>query len=566
MMVLHRLYILTIEVCIGIGVVEGTRPNIIFLLGDDIGFGDIGYVDGNILSPNMDTLALSGIRLGRQYSYAWCAPSRSALLSGRYPVYNGVYGGASGPNFALSEDFELLPAMMKQAGYATHAVGKWHLGMYEERFLPERRGFDSFFGFLNGGEDHFLHSGSVLSCHATYTDLWDSEKGGPAANESYFPLYSTYLYGDKAVKVIQNHDPVKPLFLYVAFQSAHSPFQVPHEYVARYPDSEERCPWSSYKDRAGFPCTGPAGSPGKACFCGRLVISAMVTALDDAVGRIKQALQDKQMWNNTLVVFSGDNGGPQEEGHWNGGLRGGKWTNFEGGIRPAAFVHAEFLPPHLQGTWNNATLHLVDWMPTFLHLAGVTSLPDSIMLDGYDQWPTLVSPGAQANPRNYTLVTKGILIAEQYKLITVPPMGDVGAFPPKTVPWQGWECLLGTDGGWTQLPNSSKNECPTVHCENVTTDVDHWLCSGACNVTHPCLFDVVVDPQERNNLAASNPYIVNELYAVLQAYDDQIIPKYQPVKSVNNSMCLAFQNQWGGYLGPWYNNSASDMFSKDVYV
>eukprot|EP00965_Chrysotila_dentata_P229038 6196945-Pleurochrysis_carterae.AAC.3 len=109
---------------------------------------------------------------------AWCAPSRAALLTGRYPVYTGVYN-YSGALYALGEEFELLPAMLKRAGYATHAVGKWHLGFREEKFLPTRRGFDSYFGFLNGGEDHFSHAGAGAGC-GTVIDLWESATDGPA--------------------------------------------------------------------------------------------------------------------------------------------------------------------------------------------------------------------------------------------------------------------------------------------------------------------------------------------------------------------------------------------------
>ena len=132
------------------------QPHLIFALGDDIGFGDLGYADPEVLSPHMDALAAGGIRLGRQYSYLWCAPSRAALLTGVLPAHTGVYM-FSGATFALSKRYKLLPELLSEAGYVSHAVGKWHLGMYEQQYLPESRGFSTYLGYLNGGEDYYFH-------------------------------------------------------------------------------------------------------------------------------------------------------------------------------------------------------------------------------------------------------------------------------------------------------------------------------------------------------------------------------------------------------------------------
>jgi hypothetical protein len=295
-----------------------------------------------------------------------------------------------------------------------------------------------------------------------------------------------------------------------------------------------------------------------------MVVSAMVSALDDAVGAIVSALKSKDMWQNTVLVFSGDNGGPQILGHWNAGLRGGKWTFFEGGIRPAAFVASPLLPEGIRRgkAWHNGTIHLVDWAATFLRLAGLAPPTGAHALDGVDQWDALVSTEAAASPspRNATLIASGVLIDGDYKLATasLAGFGECGIIKNNGMARQGWDCLLGTHGGW--LPplapgdvGGNLNLCPTVSCQNKSSlsSVDQWLCGGQCNTTHPCLFDVTNDPSERTNLASMHPSLVARLNATLTALDAKVVlPK--PVKNTNNSACEAFESKWGAYLGPWY--------------
>jgi hypothetical protein len=221
-------------------------------------------------------------------------------------------------------------------------------------------------------------------------------------------------------------------------------------------------------------------------------------------------------------------------GHWNAGLRGGKWTFFEGGIRPAAFVASPRLPPSARGQWWNGTIHLVDWSATFVALAGLPSIGD--VIDGVDQWDAIASAGSGGGdgdsdvntvdcdgidnigvddnishvhkgkcmgssalkplvPRNETLITAGVIVVGNWKLATVS-LGGYGECSAHGR--QGWDCLLGTAGGWMSRlavgeVGQNTNLCPTIRCANVSDDggVDDWMCSGQCNVSHPCLFDVV---------------------------------------------------------------------------
>jgi arylsulfatase A-like enzyme len=611
-------------------------PHLVFVLGDDVGHGDVGYVDPAVISPRIDELARSGVRFGRHYSYMWCAPSRSALMTGRLPPHNGVYSGASGAYFALSLDYRTLPQMLAPAGYISHAVGKWHLGMHSTDVLPESRGFASYFGYLNGGEDYYWHDSGGGGGNRSispdpegdcshYRDLWDSSTAsGAAADSAYFPRYSTFLFAEKATRIIEDHvanpaTATAPLFLYLPFQAAHSPMQVPEEFQRLYPAHEPcqryRSPSGTFGENKNYACEAAAsGRPAhtQLCACNRMVIAAQVTALDSAIGNITNSLRSTGLWDNCVFVFSGDNGGPESEAHWNAGLRGGKWTNFEGGLRPAAFLASPLLPKTQAGRWCNSTIHLVDWSATFMRLAGLDPSNEPTLLDGVDQWPAIsgkVPAGTEL--RKHTLVSifaapphkivagVGILLSGRFKLATMPLAiyGEGGSnvegadcmeFRPHC--WSA-DCLLGTGGGWLPEPMSprgsnvggNQNMCPDVDCANLNVtapEVDAWLCSPqSCSIKQPCLFDVVSDPGERHNLAANRSFahVVASMMADLVAMNASVVPPYSAVKDTGGEMCKAFKARGlaagaagtaagGGvwpWFGPWYNMSSNPMGQTD---
>lgn len=517
------------------------------------------------------------------------------------PVHTGVYSqagvdkapGTTGPSL----DIKLLPQLLAPAGYISHAIGKWHLGSFTHEYLPSRRGFSSYLGYLGGGEDYYYHDSGIgakrpgngswppppsphptTSCY--YRDFWTSNAstgrpGGPARDPAYFPpslgAYSTELFTARAVEVIDAHpSKTKSLFLYAAYQAAHSPNQVPNKYTKRY-ESYEACQrfrtgGGSIAAGPGYVCTGLKTLGGGYCPCNRMVVSAMVSALDDGIGAIVTALKrNDDMWSNTVLVFSGDNGGPQILGHHNSLLRGGKWTWFEGGVRPAAFVASPLLPAAIRSGkgWHNGTMHLVDWSATFLRLAGLNPPTGNHSLDGVDQWDALVSTDAAfPSPRKTTLLAKGVLVDGIYKLSTVSlaGFGECADIANNGVPRQGWDCLLGTHGGW--LPpfvpgdvHDNLNLCmpdKLATCPNISSlsPVDQWLCEGQCNATHPCLYDVVSDPGEHFNLASTHSVIVSRLSATFTALEANIVYPHS-VKDPNNTACRAFEETWGSYFGPW---------------
>jgi arylsulfatase A-like enzyme len=284
------------------------RPHIVYLLADDLGWKDMGFHGASeIKTPHLDKLAAGGARLDQFYVHPMCTPTRAALMTGRYPFRYGLQTLVipSKGNYGLATDEWLLPQALKEAGYATRMVGKWHLGHADRKYWPRQRGFDYHYGAVLGEIDYFTHSAH---------DVLDWQRNDHPVQETG---YVTELLGRDAVRLISEHDPSQPLFLYLAFTAPHAPYQAPPEYLDRY---------------AGI------GDPARRNY------AAMITCLDEQIGRVLAALEERGLRENTLVVFHGDNGGTRDtrlsgEGQVktapcdNGPLRGGKGQLYEGGTR-----------------------------------------------------------------------------------------------------------------------------------------------------------------------------------------------------------------------------------------
>ena len=253
-------------------------------------------------------------------------------------------------------------------------VGKWHLGFFDEIYTPTHRGFDSYYGFLGGGEEHFsqctLQSKCGITC-PTQGDIDLYRNDGPAFGEN--GTYSDYLFTTEAVKVIEEHNTASPLFLYFAIHNVHRPLQAPPELVDMYPE------------------TGYNISTNR-----RRIFNAMHTAVDFSLSNITQALKDKGIYNNTIILFAADNGGIFNYinlGSSNYPLRGGKFSYFEGGIKAASFIHSPLLPLNVIGTRYKGMLHISDWYVTFCEMAGISPIDDfsDAMVDGVNAWTMIIN-------------------------------------------------------------------------------------------------------------------------------------------------------------------------------
>jgi len=321
------------------------RPNILFIVADDLGWKDVGFHGSDIRTPNIDRLAKGGVQLNQFYALPMCTPTRAALLTGRYPFRYGLQTGVipTSATYGLSTDERTLSQALKEAGYSTAIVGKWHLGHGDKKYWPQQRGFDHQYGPLIGEIDYFTHEASGVV---------DWYRNGEVVKEEG---YSTTLLGDEAMKVIEAHDTSKPLCLYLAFNAAHTPYQAPQEYLEKYSNMED---------------------PSRRAYAGS------ITAMDDQIGRVVAVLAGRHMLANTLVVFMSDNGGtrnPLFSGAIadvsrvripcdNGPHREGKGSNYEGGTRVIALAN---WPGHIKpGSSADGMMHVVDWYPTLLALAG----------------------------------------------------------------------------------------------------------------------------------------------------------------------------------------------------
>lgn len=353
------------------------RPHIVYIVSDDQGWRDVGFHGSDVETPSIDRLASTGARLEQFYAQPMCTPSRAALMTGRYPHRYGLQTLVipSAGTYGLPTDEWLLPQALKDAGYRTAIVGKWHLGHADRRYWPRQRGFDLQYGPLLGEIDYFTHS-----AHEVRDWFRDNE---PVEEQGYV----TELIGREAVRLIEGHDPETPLFLYLAFTAPHAPYQAPQEYLDRYADIAD-----------------PS----------RRAYAAMITAMDDQIGRVVEVLERRGMRDSTIIVFQSDNGGPRSAKFTgevdmsgsvipadNGPYRDGKASLYEGGTRVAALAN---WPGHIRpGLVVDQPIHIVDMYPTLGRLAGV-EYGRNKPLDGVDVWET-VSQGA---PSPRTEVVYGI--------------------------------------------------------------------------------------------------------------------------------------------------------------
>jgi arylsulfatase A-like enzyme len=338
------------------------RPNIIYIMTDDMGYGDLScYGQEKYKTPNLDKLASQGVRFINAYAAApVCTPTRAAFMTGRYPARTpvGLMEPLRTPKldsaYGLTNEMPSLAALMKKGGYQTGLIGKWHLGFMPGQ-SPIKNGFDYFFGILSGGADYISYQGA--NGGRTH-DLYENDV------KVYPQGYLTDLLSQKSVDFIkQKHD--KPFFLSINFNAPHWPWQGPSD--------------PAYPDSMGFQEGGSA-----------TVYAAMMKSLDQGIGNIMTALDEAGLSNETIVIFTNDNGGERYSD--NGGLTNSKMTLWEGGIRVPAFVR---WPGKINaGVTTQQVAVTMDWTATILSAAGAKA-DENFPLDGINLLPVLT--GKQTN-------------------------------------------------------------------------------------------------------------------------------------------------------------------------
>lgn len=453
------------------------KPHILFIVADDLGWNDLGFRSSQIRTPNLDKLVSEGVILDQYYVQCVCSPSRATFMTGRYPLHNTInYVLDDGQAQGLPLNETLMPEMLAQAGYRSHAVGKWHLGFHTWNHTPTFRGFESFFGYYSAREDYYTHSirdrydlrrDTAPRCGRGCSQIAWQENG----------TYSTHLFAKEASRLIEEHDTSNPLFLYLAFQAVHIPAQVPDSYVDAY----------------RYTIADPV----------RRTFAGMLACLDEAVGNVTSALREKGILDDTLIVFSTDNGGSinygQGIGSENYPLRGGKHSIWEGGTRGTAFIWAGnrtgLVSNERKGSTIDNLMHGVDWLPTFCNVAGLNASQcrpfSGVSLDGIDQSGPLF--------QNATTVRHEVLYGRHDSLTDVFPGYDTALRDS-----EGWKFIQGWGGKphfWSQPVNGS------LLSALETSSVNY----------QDLLFNVLTDPGEHHDVSAQHPDIVARLQQRLAA-------------------------------------------------
>jgi arylsulfatase A-like enzyme len=375
-----------------------TQPNVLFLLADDMGWGDVGYHGSYIDTPNIDRMAGLGLELDRHYVCPICTPTRVSLLTGRFPARFGRRATWPSNEPVLPEGYPTIASMFRNAGYATGLFGKWHLGSSPE-FGPQHFGFDHSYGPLAGGIDPYSH----LYKEGPFSRTW--HRNGEFVEERG---HVTDLLADEAARWIEDRS--EPWFCYVPFTAVHCPVIAPEPWVDRY----------AGKVNESDPLRARSLE----------VYGAYASHMDHCIGRIIEAVKRCNALHDTIVIFASDNGASQgnpasdvnkyPDYHEpllglgsNGTLRGWKGTTYEGGIRTPAVLYWQGHIPHGKCV---EPFCVADWMPTFADMLGAEADP---RWDGRSVWPMLNGGGdAPAREIHWNLLHREFaVLRDDWKLI-----------------------------------------------------------------------------------------------------------------------------------------------------
>lgn len=606
-------------------------PHILFVLIDDLGWGDVGFHyirDGNknpvlpkpkeVQTPVMDRLALhDGLQLNRHYVHHSCTGTRVALQSGRFPVHvQTTLKNPEDPSSGMPRNLKGLAQHLQNqtdkgnhGKYATHYVGKWDVGMATPRHTPHGRGYDTSLHYFEHKNDYWTHQCLQSKCcpavfklqqeqeNVTTTtrpplppmlyDLWDTDR---PARQLVGSDFEEFVFERRMHEILDRHVTAKnhrlkkdqrgqeteqktgeqqqdqPLFLFYAPHVAHCPLQVPQSYL----DDFEFMDHEDIEFEDGTACsaqthtiTDPTQKHSQPKFSCRKQYHAMVKLLDDILGRLVEKFKTLGLWNNTLMVITSDNGGPvvlEESAATNWPLRGGKYSDWEGGVRATALVSGGYVPAKVRGTVVEHPIHIADWYATLPALAGIDvrheeqDKKDSKVppVDAINVWPFIVGEQDKADGGATTKTSSS----------SPPPPPR----PPREIPLSQQALIVGdykliwnrdnnvTLAGWTSPHFPTRHS--TMHDVNQTVDCREG-----------CLYNVATDPGEHVDLASADPTRVQQMKSRLQElrrgfYDNDergvdSCPKDFVMKGGDGSddnlpcACWMAVNYYGGFLGPY---------------
>jgi arylsulfatase A-like enzyme len=449
-------------------------PNIVIVMADDLGFGDLGmYNYGATATPAIDSLARDGTSMTQHYSASpICAPARAAFLTGRYPQRSGVidtFPHLELDRMALRE--KTMGDLMTEAGYVTGMVGKWHNGALGSRYHPNQRGYTEFVGFRGGGQD--------------YWDWLLDRNGTPVPADG---RYLTDVFTDEAVSFIKRHEDER-FFLALNYTAPHGPFQAPADEI------------DAVSDREGFPDTVNT-------------IAAMVRVMDRGIGKVLDQLEASGLADDTLVMFTSDNGPWQRLGsfeertvRYNLGLSGGKEFVNEGGIRVPMMLRWPGVIP--KGRVVHDVAHFTDWVPTLLGAIGQPGL-ERLAGDGVDLWPMLIGGRVE------------VPAVRCWQWSRYEPIGTINA----AVRDGDWKLLYPAVDAVLHIREEDRKEERKLRASPADYSLPPWMSvpSYVAQLTppKPQLFDVAADPGEQMDLSDQHPAAASRLEAKLADWYDEM--------------------------------------------
>ncbi|CAM9812549.1 unnamed protein product [Ectocarpus sp. 4 AP-2014] len=562
---------------------ETAKPNVFFIMVDDMGWNDIGYqsVDLQGVTPHLDRLAAGGVKMTNYYTMSICTPARASLMTGRYVIRYGLQYSVIQPGapWGLPLTEKIFPEYMKDAGYETHMIGKWHIGSYTSRHVPSQRGFDTYLGYLNDEEMYWTHQSWTAKYNGRkffdfgfgnatgYYDIIDRElpdhlregtvsdgdddetmlspTSSYSSSGGFFKgRYSTQVFHNRALEIIHEKTPYddEPLYMYLSHQAVHDPLGLPpgDQFTQDQLDLLERIETGSEEG------TGTL----------RARFAKVLMYLDYTIGELVEYLETNGWMENSIIIVASDNGGCPSCGGSNYPLRGIKHSYWEGGTKVPSFVYSKsHIPEERWGTEYDGLMHVTDWLPTIAGAAEIDLDGGAGPFDGVDQWPLITSVAAEAefgSARDEMMYNFDpyILWVDSSDSIGDPEFNLAqGAFRSGKYKYLANEWCT----GWFTFDKHILAEDPLT---NLTLACDGSPCSdcgqGCTSYNYTdYLFDLEADPREENNLIYDLPDVAHNMRErwVEVAFSDWGNSSYENIDHQAYYVWASF-NWW---MVPWWH-------------